>query len=435
VLLELLEVIFLIFLPLVLLSGLVIAYTRHRGMFLKIGFSHREIGLISIGPFAAMMFDMPVFIYKNYFLAFNLGGAVVPIVLSLYLVGKKNIPIMKTVAGTAIVAVATFMITRVTDMGVVASFPFYLIPSVLSVLISFLIFSGHSERTPGYGYAISTLGVLIGADFFHFPEIFSKPFMGSVGGAGLYDMVYITGLLSICLILPFMSKDIKRASIPLNEPAMLLRAASLLDDYEKAVGYAVKAVGLKISEVAKKFCIDSDNVLPVLIGSDAYRDYLVMKRIKIFSSENAKKSIVTAGLIIDTLEKKEMRFYASGIRRAAAFMLDFAILIPFSVLFAVLSNLNFFFMFLIFLFSLQFLYFTLLEYFYGSTVGKAFMHISVRADSMEKLDFISSFTRNIIRFFDMLLGFYFISIIFIALSPKKQRLGDIVAGSIVVKNM
>ena len=431
------ETLFLILLPLVLIFGLVVAYGRHRGMFLRTGFSSKEMGLIVIGPFAAMMFDMPVFIYKNYFLAFNLGGAVVPIVLSLYLIKKKNISVVKTVVGTAVVAAASFMITRVTDMGVVASFPFYLIPSVLAVLIAFLLFSNRSEKTPGYGYAISTLGVLIGGDFFHLPKIFSKPFMGSVGGAGLYDMVYIAGLLSLCLILPFMSRSLKRSRLPLNDYAAFLRASSLSvsDDYERAVDYAITAVELKLSEVARKIGMKGDDILLSLIGAAAYHDYMLMKRKNIFSREEAEKAVMTAGLLIDALEKKEMRFYASGMGRAVAFLVDFVILAPFSVFFAVLSNLNFFFMFWIFLFSLQFLYFTILEYFYGLTVGKAFMHISVMSKDMKKLDFISSFTRNIIRFFDMLLGFYLISLLLIALSPRKQRLGDIVAESIVVKNM
>jgi len=435
VLLNLLEAIFLILLPLVLLSGLVIAYGRRRGMFFNIGFSHREIGLIAIGPFAAMMFDMPVFIYKNYFLAFNLGGAVVPIVLSLHLLRKKNIPVLKTAAGTAVVAAAAFMITTVTDTGVVSYFPFYLIPSILSVLIAFLLFSSHSEKTPGYGYAISTLGVLIGGDFFHLPEIFSKPFMGSVGGAGLYDMVYIAGLLTICLILPFMGKNVKNLRLPADRPSSLLRMASASDDYERAVMYAVRAVEMKISEAGRKFGMKGESLLLALLGSDAYNDYLLMKRKNVFSEKEAEKAIVTAGLLIDALEKKEMQFYASAIRRAAAFLLDFVLLAPLSVLFAVFSGINFIFMFFVFLFSIQFLYFTVLEYFYGLTMGKAFMHIIVKSENMKKLDFISSFTRNIIRFFDMLLGFYLISFLLIVLSQKKQRLGDIVAGSIVVKNM
>jgi len=435
VLSNLLEAAFLIFLPLVLISGLVIAYARRRGMFFNIGFSQREMGLIAIGPFAAMMFDMPVFIYKDYFLAFNLGGAVVPIILSLHLIYKKKISVSKTVAGTAVVAAATFMITRVTGMGVVSYFPFYLIPSVLSVLIAFLLFSNHSEKTPGYGYAISTLGVLIGGDFFHLPEIFSKPFMGSVGGAGLYDMVYIAGLLTICLILPFMGRDVKTSTIPADNPHALLNIASASDDYEKAVEYAVRAVEMKLSELPVKNGMEGGDLLLAVVGSDAYHDYMLMKRKSNFSEEEARKTVVTAGLIIDALEKKEMRFYASAIRRTAAFLIDFALLASLSVFFAVFSGMKFLFIFFIFLFSLQFLYFTVLEYLYGSTVGKAFMRIVVKSENMKKLDFISSFTRNIIRFFDMLLGFYLVSFLLMILSPRKQRLGDIIAGSVVVKNM
>ena len=104
--------------------------------------------------------------------------------------------------GIAIVSVASFLITRVTDIGVVASFPYYLIPSALAAMLALALCSHRSKVATSYGYAVATFGVLIGGDVFHLPEIFSEPFMGSLGGAGLYDMVYIAGLLAISLIIP-----------------------------------------------------------------------------------------------------------------------------------------------------------------------------------------------------------------------------------------
>ena len=49
-------------------------------------------------------------------------------------------------------------------------------------------------------------GVVIGADLTHLPELFEKPFMGSIGGAGIFDLVYLSGLISFCFSFPFIRK-------------------------------------------------------------------------------------------------------------------------------------------------------------------------------------------------------------------------------------
>ena len=428
---QLLQALFLLLLPLVLLAALLAAYVTHRGMFRAIGLSRQEIGLIAIGPFAAMLFDIPVFIYQDYFLAFNVGGALVPIALSVHLIRKHDVGMPRFIVGIGLVAVASFMITRVTDMGVVASFPFYLLPSILAALLALLLVSRRSVAAPGYAYAIATLGVVIGADFFHFPEIFSEPFMGSVGGAGLYDMVYIAGLLALCLVLPFMHRAVKRRSFRSRDPHLLLRRARRTSDWKRSRTLIVRAVREKLARLG--FTGDT-RVIRRLLGSAAAHDFMVLQTHALRDVGDIRAAWTTGRLLLDSLDMVERRRYASALARAAAFCVDAAILGVLSLLPALLSSFGMLRMFFVFFFSLQLLYFTGLEWLTGITVGKGLLGLMVTDERGGSLDFMSSFTRNIIRFFDMLLLGYLVSLVMIGFSGKKQRLGDIVAGTVVMKN-
>ncbi|HWQ19767.1 MAG TPA: RDD family protein [Methanotrichaceae archaeon] len=77
-------------------------------------------------------------------------------------------------------------------------------------------------------------------------------------------------------------------------------------------------------------------------------------------------------------------------------------------------------------------YYTYLEGTRGQTIGKMVMKIKVVREDGGKIDMNAAFTRNILRVVD---GFfaYLIGAILILRSPKKQRLGDSVAKTVVIK--
>ena len=80
------------------------------------------------------------------------------------------------------------------------------------------------------------------------------------------------------------------------------------------------------------------------------------------------------------------------------------------------------------------LYFTYFESTTGQTLGKQLIGIRVVDDTtLQHLDFGRSLVRNILRIIDWLPFFYLIGFILIATNPKKQRIGDMAARSIVVK--
>lgn len=85
------------------------------------------------------------------------------------------------------------------------------------------------------------------------------------------------------------------------------------------------------------------------------------------------------------------------------------------------------------IFLLQWGYFTLFEAFNrGRTPGKQVAKIAVIHRSGRAVSFIESLARNLVRIIDYLPGLYAVGLITIFISRRHQRLGDMVAGTIVV---
>ena len=85
------------------------------------------------------------------------------------------------------------------------------------------------------------------------------------------------------------------------------------------------------------------------------------------------------------------------------------------------------------IFPLIFLYFILLEHLTGQTIGKKIMKIAVINQHGKKPTIKQAVIRNILRIIDSLPIFYILGVLLILLTKQKQRLGDIIAHTIVVK--
>ncbi|WP_034761158.1 RDD family protein [Rossellomorea vietnamensis] len=153
---------------------------------------------------------------------------------------------------------------------------------------------------------------------------------------------------------------------------------------------------------------------------------------------------------IRTPEYVSLKFQPAGLgSRAAALMIDHIILTIVNILIVVLLffvladdnlKLNMFDFnsvllgfFLITIFVINWGYFFALEYFWGGkTVGKRMLGIRVIQENGHSVTLLSCFIRNLMRIIDMLPVSYFLGMIMIFLHSKHKRLGDIVAGTIVV---
>jgi uncharacterized RDD family membrane protein YckC len=89
------------------------------------------------------------------------------------------------------------------------------------------------------------------------------------------------------------------------------------------------------------------------------------------------------------------------------------------------------------MFGIQFLlwliYFTYFEGTSGQTFGKRFAHIRVIKEDGSRCDYGSALIRSLLRIIDSLPAIYILGIILIAATEKKQRLGDMLAKTLVIK--
>jgi uncharacterized RDD family membrane protein YckC len=87
-------------------------------------------------------------------------------------------------------------------------------------------------------------------------------------------------------------------------------------------------------------------------------------------------------------------------------------------------------------FVLQWGYFTLFESFWnGQTPGKRLLKLRVIQQSGQPIGLFESMARNFIRIIDMLPGFYLIGAVCIFATRRQQRLGDMLAGTLVVHSV
>jgi uncharacterized RDD family membrane protein YckC len=84
--------------------------------------------------------------------------------------------------------------------------------------------------------------------------------------------------------------------------------------------------------------------------------------------------------------------------------------------------------------TLVWAYFILLEWLWnGQTIGKRAFGLRVITEDGSPAPFTAVVVRNLVRVADFLPAFYGIGVMIIILSPKSQRLGDLAAGTYVVR--
>ena len=86
-------------------------------------------------------------------------------------------------------------------------------------------------------------------------------------------------------------------------------------------------------------------------------------------------------------------------------------------------------------FTIFFGYFIVFEAMWnGQTPGKKLLGLRVVRDGGYPIDFGASLIRNLIRVGEWILGYYLLAAVSALLSPENKRLGDIAAGTIVVRD-
>ncbi|MEN6464901.1 MAG: DUF1614 domain-containing protein [Syntrophaceae bacterium] len=169
------------------------------GSYINIPLKRMHSDLIEPGriiSFYGWKFEVPGALRrKESVLAVNLGGAIVPSLVSLYLV-LTNIDILLPIAlAVGIVSLIVFRLARpLKGVGIVI--PTFVPP--IAAAVTALIIS--RPDAPIIAYIAGTMGTLIGADILNLNKIsgLGAP-VASIGGAGTFDGVFLTGIIAVLL--------------------------------------------------------------------------------------------------------------------------------------------------------------------------------------------------------------------------------------------
>jgi uncharacterized membrane protein len=140
-------------------------------------------------------------------LAVNVGGALIPTAVSIYLVVRRRL-LLPAFFCTAAVAVAVYFFSRtVPGLGIVV--PVYVAP--VSAAVAALVAS-RAQAAP-LAYIGGSVGTLFGGDLLRMPHLLSlgSPLV-SIGGAGTFDGIFISGILALllaCLALERMGRKVE----------------------------------------------------------------------------------------------------------------------------------------------------------------------------------------------------------------------------------
>src|SRR5215475_15522243 len=127
-------------------------------------------------------------------LAVNVGGAVIPTLMSTYLVLRYQLWLRAAITVVVIAAVIHSMATPVQGVGIAV--PVFA-PVVVTAILAFLL---SREYAAPLAYVGGSMGTLIGADLMNLDRIngLGAP-VASIGGAGTFDGIFLTGILAVLL--------------------------------------------------------------------------------------------------------------------------------------------------------------------------------------------------------------------------------------------
>jgi uncharacterized membrane protein len=197
-----------------------------------VGFNHWHASLAVFGSIIGSLIDIPLVavpitayptwyimlarlspedissIFHPVILAVNLGGCIIPLAISAHLLFQGKASPGKALVGIAVVAAITYYFAEaIPGEGIVL--PFWLSP--LLAAICGLVLAGGYKGAPALAYISGTIGTLIGADLLSLltpgilPALSSVslhktgPLVLSIGGAGVFDGIFLTGIMSVLL--------------------------------------------------------------------------------------------------------------------------------------------------------------------------------------------------------------------------------------------
>lgn len=462
------------------------------------GFTRRTFWLLLPGALLASFSYLPFFGWGGDILSIDLGGGVVPIVLSLWLVGRvlgdrarlwawflSGLAAVTGLVFAAVIALptddslrllvvgltavvvggmylaasfsrreqqptffraahllaltsavldATYLTTSaIPGYGIVSTFPAYLLVPVVSGAVTVGLARPVFRVPPASGlalaYAVTTFGVLVGADVLNEPPLYATGGeIFSIGGAGTGDLLYLSGLIAIGTGIVVLALSRERWTTMVGwapsyaKPAgpsasVLLRQAlrAAIDGRApQSIELADRAVDLSAARARELFGLSVPAGRPVALEGLALSPWMVgdrrnlsaLTRARTLDPRDATRAWLTARWLIHSIrESARVRFGRFG-TRALAFLIDLVVLTaPMAPVWYYLSTrsangagllTSIGFNAAIYAYAaLGVAYFVLAEGLTGTTVGKSIVGLEVQGRSLGRPGGLPVLLRNL----------------------------------------
>ena len=186
--------------------------------FVKLGLTPEEATLIVLGTILGSIINLPIYsvtvtinnplvvlagrklIWKTWqparkgkvVIAINVGGCVIPFSLCIYFFYLQELDPIKITFSTLIMIILSYKSSKLIP-GYGVGMPVFLAPLTAAGLALIV----DPEHAATLAYISGVMGVLIGADVFRLNEITSlgSP-VASIGGAGTFDGIFMTGIIA-----------------------------------------------------------------------------------------------------------------------------------------------------------------------------------------------------------------------------------------------
>jgi uncharacterized membrane protein len=127
-------------------------------------------------------------------IAVNVGGALIPALLSIYLLVRVGKAVRALVATATVSAVVYHFSQPVPGVGITVP---TLVPGILAALLATAL---DYRRSAAIAYVAGTMGCLLGADVLNLGVISQmRAPIASIGGAGTFDGVFVSGIVAVLL--------------------------------------------------------------------------------------------------------------------------------------------------------------------------------------------------------------------------------------------
>ena len=179
--------------------------------YLRLGIGHRFFGGLLLASLLGSVVNVPLTTLpareggdadaassrvspQRTIIAVNVGGALIPTLLSLYLLVVHRLFVNGAIAIAVVGGISHALARPVPGAGI--TMPVWVPPVAAAVTALVLA----PDAAPALAYAAGSLGTLLGADVANLGRIreLRAPLV-SIGGAGTFDGIFLTGILAVLL--------------------------------------------------------------------------------------------------------------------------------------------------------------------------------------------------------------------------------------------